>query len=380
VAIQPPTTLQPSARVRLADTTVWAATSNDQLIETRLVIAAPELAQCILQLPTEQELVSVRLDEQPAIIQPFEAGRWRVSLGPTPLPQTLEIISLARANEDRQKLQRPLLLVKGQPMPVEFSLWSIGRLAPAGRLRIAGANTVTAAEQAAFRLDRLVGIAEASTPAAVEAPHPDGYHWFRPWADRLSSLREEAAQKMRSVAGRSLSQVSASAEEQLTRASDRLDLWIEQCNELLADRGLKKVPASGADGPVARPRESPPVSQWIYCVAEGGASVLMVDSATVTATPSQIRVVGLLAIFCSAAASVWLMRRPAAADFLYRWPHAITFLFGIVYWAWLWPSWLGILIAGGSLISAWWLGWPGRSLSMERSTVLRVSRSDVVAP
>jgi hypothetical protein len=69
------------------------------------------------------------------------------------------------------------------------------------------------------------------------------------------------------------------------------------------------------------------------------------------------------------------MRRPAAADFLYRWPHACGVLLGIVVWAWLWPSWLGILIAAASLWQALRFAWPGRSLRTEASTVLRASRT-----
>ena len=58
---------------------------------------------------------------------------------------------------------------------------------------------------------------------------------------------------------------------------------------------------------------------------------------------TQIRVLGLLVIVGLAAAGAWLIRSPAAADFLCRWPQAFGILFGIAYWAWLWPSWLGIV-------------------------------------
>ena len=115
-------------------------------------------------------------------------------------------------------------------------------------------------------------------------------------------------------------------------------------------------------------------------MAEGGADELTVDLGRATATSRQIRLVGSLAILGAAAAGVWLTRRPAATDFLYRWPHTIAFLFGIAYWAWLWPSWLGILIAAASLFLALRVGWPGRSVRMERSTVLRMARSDVAVP
>jgi hypothetical protein len=73
--------------------------------------------------------------------------------------------------------------------------------------------------------------------------------------------------------------------------------------------------------------------------------------------------------------TIWLMRRPAAVDVFYRWPHACGVLLGIAYWAWLWPSWLGTLIAAASLWLAVRFAWPGRSLRTEASTVLRASRT-----
>lgn len=279
------------------------------------------------------------------------------------------------------RLRRPLLLAQGKPIPEELSLWSIGYPSTIARPRVAGAAAVSEADQAAARLDRSISIAETATPAAVEAGAPDGNRWFVAWADRLTTLRQEAVEKMSRSVRRSPSQISRPAEEQLNRASERLDRWIEQGNDLLAWRDIEgaEVPAADIAEPVARRSESSPVSQWIYCVAEGGADELTLDLAPVPASSRQVRVVGTAAIICAAAASVWLMRRPAATDFLYRWPHAIAFLFGIAVWAWLWLSWVGILIAAGSLFLAWRLGWPGRSLPMERSTVLRMSYSDVVS-
>jgi hypothetical protein len=134
------------------------------------------------------------------------------------------------------------------------------------------------------------------------------------------------------------------------------------------------------EAPLAEQNERSPVSRWIFCIAEGGADELTVDIQPATATSRQTRLLGSLAIIGAGAAAVWLMRRPAATDFLYRWPHAITFLMGIVFWAWLWPSWVGLVISMASLFWAWRLGWPGRTLPMERSTVLRVPRSEMIAP
>jgi hypothetical protein len=380
VTVRPSTTSRPPAQARLVDTTIWEGATGCRLIETRWVLSMPASSEGILQLPRDQELVSVHLDEGPATIQPLDAGRWRISLGPDPLPQMLEIRSLVRAAEDRRKIRRPLLFVGRRPIPVEFSVWSIGQLFPTARPRIVGAATVTEAEQAAFRLERLVSIAEAVMPAAVELPQPDGYHWFRAWADRLLVLRQPAEENRRTVTARSVSQVSPSAEELLTRAAERVDRWILQGNELLADGGLAKVSMSAAERAGAGQAVALHPGRWIYCLAAGDASELIVDSGPLALSRRQLRILGLLAVCGTLAATLWLMGRPAAIDLLYRWPQAIAFLIGVLYWSWLRPSWLGLLIAAASFVLAWWTGWPGRSLPKDRSTVLRLPRGDVVAP
>jgi hypothetical protein len=373
VAIEPPAALQPLAHVRLADTAVSTSVSGAQLIETRLVIAAPGLAHCTLQLPRAG----------PALAQPVDARRWRVSLGPSQLPQILEIISADRAgaNEGR-KLERPILLVDGKPISVELSLWSIGYSPASARPRVTEADTVTESVQTAVRLDRLVSIADSAMPAAVEAPRPDGYRWFQLWAGRLATLRDQAVEdKGIAPSGRPRSQVSRAAEEQLARASEQLDQWIEQGRDLFSgpevdsDQAVDEIelPPRGQSG-------RSPVRGWIYCVAEGGGQALTVDLGPPAAASTTSRVTGISAVIASAAASVWLLRRPAAADFLYRWPHAMAFLVGVAAWAWLRPSWAGLLIAAASLLLAGRRGWPGRSLPRERSTVLRIPRSDVVVP
>jgi hypothetical protein len=291
----------------------------------------------------------------------------------------LEITSTAPASGDERTLQRPRLSAGGQSIPVELSLWSIGYPA-AARLRVGGAKAVSLTDYAAMRLDRLVSIVDSAMPAAVEAPPDDGYQWFRGWANRLSLLREESVENRPPTMGQgALSQVLRAGEEQLARASEQLDLWIEQGGEVWeTPQDEAELRADSARWMVES--EGSPASRWTYCVAEGGADELTVELVPATATATQTRVVGSLAILAAAAASIWLMRRPAATDFLYRWPHTIMFLVGIAYWAWLWPSWMGLVIAGVSLFFAWRVGWPGRSLPMERSTVVRMPRSEVVAP
>lgn len=380
VALQPTVGERPAASARLAETAVATGPLDGQLMVTWMIVASQGLTECVLQLPNAQELVSVNLDGQPAPIRPSAERRWQVPLGPARLPQVLEIVCRSAGNHRRGgrqiELLRPILLADDTPIPVELSLWSFGHPKTSSNPRIEGAAVVTAVDQAALRLDRLVGIAEAATPAAAELPLPDGYNWYRPWATWLSMLRQEALEaSSRSARDQAASQISHSSEEQLAAAADRLDAWIEQCEELLAWPDLEEpLEQAAADQFSAWPLAQQAAEDWTYCVADGGADRLVIDLSPTSATPGQIQVAGLSAIIGLALAAVWLIRRPAAGDFLCRWPHAIGFLSGLTYWAWLWPSWLGLLIAAGSLLLALRPGWPGRSLRSEGSTVLQVGR------
>lgn len=240
---------------------------------------------------------------------------------------------------------------------------------------------MSAVDHAALRLDRLTSIAEAATTAAAEAPRPDGANWFRPWDALLQSVEAQT----RRITGQPttstrVAQVSRSAEEQIGLALQRLEKWQRQSTDLLSDANPSQLPADSASTAqqiAAGNLFNAAVAgqSTTYFVVDGGADRLSLRVIPTAATPGQIRVLGLLVIIGLTTASAWLMRSPAAADFLYRWPHTIGIVLGFAYWAWLWPSWLGLVIAGASLWFATRFNWPGRSLRPEASTVLRSTRT-----
>jgi hypothetical protein len=381
VALAPPQTVQPAASVRLADTVVVRGPTGNQLVATRFVISPQGLADCELQLPTGQELVDANLDGQPARTRRLDERRWAVSLGAPQLPQILDVVSRdvrhATPSGRRVELQRPTLVAGGTPIPVEMSLWSFGQWRIAGQPRVDGAALVTAVDQAALRLDRLASIAEAATPAAVGLPIPDGYYWFRAWAELLTGAQDIArATLTTSQREGAASQVSGSAGEQLTPVAQRIATWMERCYDVLgwADLGPPLEPPGAANAHRYWPPKIDGIGGWIHCVADGSADRMAVELSAADAASGSARTFGVLAIAGVAAASVWLMRQGAASDLLYRWPHAVGVLAGLIWWAWLWPSWLGLFIAAGSLLLVFRSGWPGRALRTEASTVLQIGR------
>ncbi|MCI0334158.1 MAG: hypothetical protein L0228_13150 [Planctomycetes bacterium] len=385
VAAKSQITMQPrigaphGERVRLADTIVSADARGGQLMTTRFVVESNGLADCTLRLPDNHQLVAVRLANRPALIDRTGASNWRVALGPPQLPSILEVVfrSMEPTTEGgRRELRRPMLLAGSIVIPVEINLWSFGYPATSPRPSIGVTAEVTAAEHKILRFDRLLSIVEAATPTAVESPSPDGYNWFRPWASMLMRLRSDALDTMAQPAGRHLaSQVTRPLEEQLAAVSARLDSWIEKSADSLARPEADESTLNSADEELtAQSAITRSAEDWVYYITDGDLDHLSVDFAPSVAGSVQSQYVALLAVVSLSIAAVALLRRPAVWDFLYQWPHAVGFLLGIAYWAWLEPSWLGLVIAAASVGLAFRTGWPGRAIRLDASTVLRASR------
>lgn len=379
VTLQPLVRTLQSSRVRLADTVVSIDPRGGQLMTTRFVVEPEGLLDCTLRLPEKHQLVGVRLAGLPALFRRVGETDWQVTLGPPQLPTILEVISRSgepATSPGHSEIRRPALLAGGESIPVEINLWSLGSPLASPKPTIAETAEATAGEQAVLRFDRLLSIAESATPAAVESPAPDGDNWFRPWAGLLRSLRSEALETVARPDSRQLvSQVSHPLEEQLGAASARLDSWIKQCTENL--NGSKSVDPPTAlhdDDFTTMPNNAKSLERWVYCVTDGGLDHLTVDHASSTATTWQVQSLGLVAVVSLSITAILLMRRQAAWDLFYQWPHAVGFLVGIAYWAWMQPSWFGLLISAASVALACQSGWPGRAIRMDASTVLRASR------
>jgi hypothetical protein len=374
VALQPPDQAIPSSRVRLADTIVSEDSTGGQLIVTRFVMESNNLAECILRLPDDQELVTVRLDGRPAQIRKLDAASWRLPPGPQQLPCMLEIVSRSSDADlsARNQLRRPSLLASGNATPVEISLWSFGYPAKPPRFERRDAAEVAATDQTVLRFERLLSIAEAATPIAADSPFPDGYNWFVPWAERLTALRQQAMDTRAPVNHSTPSQVAAPLDDQLATASGRLDDWIAQCQEILGKGEFDPLTGQLA---TTRLFSNPPGLDWKHWVMEGGGDRLVVGPAPVFFA-GKLQLAGQIATIAGLAVIILLLlKRPAIWDVLYRWPHAVGFLAGIAVWAWLWPSWCGLLIAAASVALAFWTRWPGRTIRLEGSTVVRAART-----
>jgi hypothetical protein len=312
------------------------------------------------------------------MIQRNDASHWLVNLGPPQVPSVLEVICKTDLNpgEGQSYVVRPSLQSHGVPIPVEINLWSIGTLDAAStsaRPSVPGSSQVSAGEQAVLRFDRLLSIAETATPAAIDLPASDGENWFRQWAPLLTRLRDEAANELAVPVNRQLApQLLQPTEDQLAEASRRLDAWLQQCAEVFGEAAVSERGGESDHFSDVAPRGL--VQERTYSITDGSHDRLEIDVAESSNTSGRARVLGTLAVLCLTIVAILMLQWPAAWDALYRWPHAVGFGVGLAYWAFLRPSWLGLLIAAASVAIGFRPGWPGRTIRLEASTVLRFNR------
>lgn len=378
VAVIPRALIQAVPRVRLADTSISIGHRGGRIVTTRLVLTSDGLAECLLQLPADDKLVSIKLDGQPALHTPLDTTRSRIVLGAANLPQLLEIVSRSgnrQTNGSSRELRRPTLLAGNRPIPVEVSLWTIAEPPKIIGAGVAAASPVSSFDQAALRLDRLAGIVEGAGAAAADAPAPDGENWFRAWAPIVRDVLAQTARlRAQPISGPAVAQVSRSSEEQLDQAEKRLDTWLEFVDTQLDSDAAT---AGGSQQRFTSNWAAPSVADATvsYYVAEGGAEGLTVPANGTSAARWPTRTLPIVVIASLVVMMAWLIRSPAAADYLCRWPHTIGVALGLLWWAWLWPSWLGLVIVAGSVWLSLRFDWPGRSFRAEASTVLRSTRT-----
>jgi hypothetical protein len=189
----------------------------------------------------------------------------------------------------------------------------------------------------------------------------------------LTRLRTEAFNSLAARDSRSApSQISQPVDEQLTAASTRLDAWVEQYSaELDGPEAEVETPEqTGSEFAIA---SLPATGRWVYCVTDGALDRLTLNNESKSVGWGTSSMAGALAITSLTLAMFLLARRTNAPDLLYQWPHAVGFLIGIACWAWLQPSWVGLLIAAVCVALALHSGWPGRAIRLDASTVLRAS-------
>jgi hypothetical protein len=331
--------------VQLVETTTVVGPAGEMLSHTRFVVDPQGLDHAKLCLPEDAQLLRLSLNgEQPSCERtaPLEL---RVQMHSSRLPQVVDVVTRAPSSTDSEEgriiLRRPdVQRVSGPSLPVELSLWSLGRADTESHAIPARASTSTAAEQALLRLDKLVSASESASTAAFELPEADARNWFRHWAEVVRIARDTAEEeKLPALEASTVAQVQA-VDDPLSTSIARADRWRAEFEQA--------VPATN-DSPAAlavfEPATATADAHWDHFVSERGHTRLAVELLPERASPRQMRIAAIVGIIAVACAASWFARSPAAQEFLREWPLVAGIALGVAVWLWMWPSWLGLAIA-----------------------------------
>ncbi len=362
-------------RIPVVDTSLVIGERSGRIGHSRFVIVPGGASDCILQLPPGEQLLSAELDGHPALLSPTDGARWRISFDSQRLPQLFVVVwnsSSGEGVDKKSEVQRPVLLSTTGPIPVEMGLWSVIRPTGLRHLSVDGASAISPRDQAVLRFDRLVRTAESASSTAADS-QPDGVNWFHIWAVALQAARNEVQDLVKTPsAATSVAELASLSDEQAKQISSRLDKWLEASTDLFGNvDSSSSGPSNFVTANSIAPGTGKADQETTHYIGEGDADRIELITVDDSTTSHSLQAVAVIAAICSGVTVIFLGCIPAMRDALHRYPHTLGVVVGIAYWAWLWPSWVGMLIVLVSAVLALRFGWPGRSIRPESSTVLR---------
>jgi len=349
---------QLAARVRLADIRMnWQAEGSCSGV-AMFYLTPGQSPHCPLWLPDGLELVSVKVCGVPTspLSEPGKAAAWQVPLGPMNLPQRVEIVFTGKLPSPGTFGKQTLLVPRLGDIPADETLWTI--TSPPSVIAVSSAKSRPVApwhhELARLR-NTCSLITEASQTAADD--QGDTLSWYTCWARRLVAERRALAGRMAETAGTAdngrmeedLAAVGQLEQEQ-KEIADRLGLSLV-LEELTAKDIAVNDAAQSWSSLLDRPLEvarlsfsgNVPAVTVAYSETESGWLSRRMGSASILVT--LVVILGLA------------LHRGLLGELFCRWPHLVGVLAGIVWWLWMWPSVLGLLIVAASLASLLRGGW-----------------------
>ena len=311
--------------------------AQGNFIATASLLLQPGRAtHCSVRLPAGAQLWQIVADDQPACRQLLPDGGWRLALGPPFLPRLIKVTYLLDTESPTAKvrLAPPAVLIGDAPLPSPLVDW---RISPVGGMRIAEptlGRRIAGAKYAETRYRQLVAAVEDAAALALESPLPEVRSWFEVWRGHIATAVKEVS-PWDSLAAKIDMQPVADAEP---------TSW----SELQQKLGEAESAAAFSWATVYPPR----LPRRPYAALGRGAAHLTSDSAGQIEITSVPLAVGNVWRWVAAAAilAVGLMlernlqSRPGWIEALGRWPHALAFGAGALWWSLLSPSAVGLLM------------------------------------
>ncbi len=306
-------------------------------LQSRLLLYPSIHEECQIAISSRQELIALRVDGHPTLVEQTTDGPYLLSLGPASLPHVIDIETLESVDKLNSKvtnIEAPQLVGDHTNSTMAASLWSIENGSTEARWQPVDATRVSPRDRATVLLSRWVDASNEIASGTARQPSRSTTAWKDWWAEQTFRLQQQLQSTTR-VADDKAALVSQLDDQNdsnsLVAAAEKLETQLTS-EELLATlRGTEMAnedyttySVAGAQLRVAHsvPRELQKVenAKW--------SGVLVV-----------VFVVGL--VMCKPVAA-WLTDRP----------YLLLAFVGVGLWALLSPVWLGIAIVVAALI-AW---------------------------
>jgi len=321
-----------SPQVQLADIYIQWGPGDRYVAMASFDLEPADLKQCTLEMPAESTLIRAETDGLPVLLEPEGTSpvRYRLNLGSDHLPQRVVVLyeSQTAVNGAKRSFAAPTLV----NIPVMQTLWTItgenGKALPSS-------HHVGLARQEQVRLSVLLNLLERADNVLLESEPAEAAAWRRPWLTRYNDLQGRLS-----------------------------DLENNKLNDLFSQdrdamRSEAASPASRAIWlPVAMWRERFPQSTPTRLSFQGGKGQVVVAYAPTTA-PWWATFFWIVLLAAVVAAIEWLFHQAWLYEMVLQWPHAPGVLAGVAWWLFLSPSYVGLIIAGVSLVLSFASPWRG---------------------
>ncbi len=383
------------ATVLLADICVLAEANGELQGVARFDLDPAGSSHCLVQLPPGFQLLHATVARLPATLKPFSAspeggpilpdasgeaaadsspsavasdtagdrptvtgtaeaspGRWRLQLVSSRLVQRIEILFSGRGTTGR--IEAPQLV----DVSVERTLWTV-QLPPSltpveGNLPSQSASTLD--------LARVRSLSEIIAAISFDESLEEMTRWYQPWVLRmqlaLADLRNSARLENHRQALHEADIIDDFQRDVARQLG--LETYFEQ-----AQRGRTLAAESGSLWQATASKHAA-----FYAASEGPAPVLMLEWVDATAARRWNRYEAALAVLAAlglAALAMVLIRR---LDISLASPQWLLAAAGIVWWLWLSPSFLGLVLVAISLLLSVPMGWRRH----QRRELLRAGR------
>ncbi len=332
--------------IHLADVRVGWTTDGECSGVATFDLEPAGRTECVLQVPAQYRLVSVRVAGLPGVLQELETGRFKLQLGPSQLAQRIEVVYRGQVAIKTSVLKRVKTVAPTiEGFPVGQTLWTVRSPNSVGTGRSRNSKgTATVEQHVLQRLGAIIAILETVTENGPELTTKRMNDWFQPWKARFLK-----------VEGRRNQQQSVKVAEK--QESDLLATRARY-QELKDRLGVSSI-VSKTDPEVSSGLDLGEVWQTVVVGSdilgqfEGQQTELeLVYPGMRRSSDFGLRFLVGLGWLLAAGCGWHLQRRGILGEWWARWPYVAGVCLGLVWWLWLRPSLLGLVIMALSALAA----------------------------